>query len=616
MASLVLATARCHVPSHWEGAGIDEEGTKRAARYATNGAAVTAGLPISAQPWSLPHPKSTLLKSASRAMTMTFDPEDVIHTKERKAFRVLSHLGTGGMSEVYRATDHSMSRTVVFKMLARPALKHAGRFIQEAKMLANVSHANVARVYERGETNDGFPYYTMEDLDAWSLREILVTRAKEKKYGVTWEVALNITSQILFGLGALHDAGIVHRDVKPENVLLAKQRSGQQIIKIIDPGIAKLLDDDRHEGFVATPMYAAPEQLASTAALPIPQTDIFSAGLVLYELLTGRYAYSVYGFDLGGAIERSNKPVFAPSMLRAELPPAVDALVGLMTQLDPNKRPTALIAMRMAEEIGLAQDAANQMRGGRVGAPVITESGLRQQPRREARITRADLEAPTDPDGAEVSPNLRYMQMLAEQAIALGYDPVPYVQKHTKGISPEELDRRYLLGVKATSPDDPESSSASGAPAQSLVVAPGYLFETLATSQAKDVAEAPPYVAAAQVDRSAPTRSAKIVMPMVADTPVMSLQSEAKARADLRISLPAAGKGGTVPMRAAFRAEDFPPEPSAASRAAGTVPMRRPFGSDPSERAGVVMQPVDTKPSQARAARWRELRRPSWRTRW
>lgn len=537
-------------------------------------------------------------------MSMTFKPDDVIHTKEKKAFRVISPLGQGGMSEVYRATDHSMSRTVVFKMLAPRALKHANRFIQEAKMLANVSHPNVARVFERGETVDGFPHYTMEDLDAWSLREILVTRAKDKKYGVTWEVALNITSQLLYGLAALHEAGIVHRDVKPENVLLAKQRNGQQVIKIIDPGIAKLLDDDRLEGLVATPMYAAPEQLIEATATPTPGSDLFATGLVLYELLTGRYAYSVYGVDLEGALERRDKPVPSASMLRRDLPPAVDSLLALMTDLDPNKRPTAIAAMHMAERIGLAQDAAGQMRSPR-DVPVITESGLRQQPRREARITRADLDAPTDPDGHEVSPNLRYMQMLAEQARALGYDEVAYVREHTKGISAEELDQRYLMGVQETSPDVHVAGSAggavghrpnpNGAPQPSVVLAPGYVVEATSHGQANANAN--------EVDRTSPTRSAKFeVGPR--DTPMMSPDSHGRAGGSPFV-LPAPTKGGTVPMRPGFRAEDFAAPAvdvervsranEAPAKSAGTVPMRVAFSSEPS---GVVMGPVETKPSQ------------------
>lgn len=534
-------------------------------------------------------------------MSMIYQPEDVILTKENKAFRVHSSLGAGGMSEVYRALDHSMGRSVVIKLLSRRARKHAARFIQEAKLLANVDHPNVARVFERGETNDGDPYYTMEHLDAWSLREILVSRAQSKKYGFTWEVALNITSQLLYGLGALHEAGIVHRDVKPENVLLAKQRDGRQIIKIIDPGIAKLLDDDRLEGLVATPMYAAPDQLCETTTTPNPQVDVFAAGLVLYELITGRYAYSVYGNDLEGAIERRNKPVPEPSMLRRDVPPAVDALVALMTALDPNHRPSALAAMQMAENIGLAKDAAEQVRRSPKGAPIITESGLREHPRREARITRADLDAPTDPDGNEVSPNLRYMQMLAEHARGLGYDEVAYVREHTKGISPDELDRRYLMGVQETSPEAevPRAERVQG----SVVIAPSYMVGTQATSQAKEqperaVAQAP------QVDRSAPTQSAKVLGPNPTDTPLMDAESHTRAALAQGNGLvvPPTSKGGTVPMRPAFlmdhRAGSASPAPHVAPvLTVGTVPMGSNYG-DPSEHpAGVVMNAISTKPS-------------------
>lgn len=518
-------------------------------------------------------------------MSSVYKEGDVIHTKERKAFRVVALLGIGGMSEVYHANDHSMSREVVVKMLSPHALKHAERFVQEARMLANVSHPNVVRVHERGETKDPqCPYYTMEHLEAWSLREILVSRAKEQKYGLKWSVAVNVMSELLYGLGALHEAGIVHRDIKPENVVYAKVH-GRNIVKIIDPGIAKLLDDDRLEGLVATPMYAAPEQLTDATRHPTPKTDVFAAGLLFYELLTGRYAYSVYGNDLAGAIERMNKPVFGPSLIRSDLPPALDKLVALMTALDPNDRPDATQAMHMFDEVGQAWDGVERLKRGEK-AMSITDSPLldRRAARREVRITRADLEAPTDPDGENISPNHRYMQMLAEQAVSLGYDPIAFVREHTKGVSPDELDQRYLLGMQDTSPTSAGQLAVGAAPTNgastngaSPVIPVRYVVNTDATSQAKVPAERS---AQSAVDRTSPTRSIKPGVVQNATTPMMTPESHTRARMG--------GKGGTKPMAPGFRAEDYPPE--------------RPFPAPPAASAnGVVMGPVTTQPSQADA---------------
>lgn len=467
-------------------------------------------------------------------MGSTFEEGDVIRTRENKAFRVTGKLGAGGMSEVYQALDHSMSRSVVMKLLAPRALMHAERFVQEAKLLANVSSPHVARVYERGETVDGLPYYTMESLKAWSLREVLLARAIKKEYGVRWTVALNMMVDVLEGLAALHEAGIVHRDVKPENVLLAVEH-GKQVLKIIDPGIAKLFDDDRLEGLVGTPLYAAPEQLADMVTTPTPASDVFAAGLLFYELVTGHHAYAFYGHDLAAAMDRREKPIPPVTQIRPNVPPAIEAILARMTRIDPNERPGALEVVDMLTEVGLAADGAAQMERGR---RLVTESGLRAQSgAKQGRITRADLDAPTDPDGDDVAPNVRYMQMLAEQGKALGFEPLAYVQKMTGGIPPEELDRRLVVGLAETSPDG-LAAAVKGKTSPGIVVSAAY---------------GPNPHGGGEIDRSAPTRSSPNIA-VDTRTPVMGQESHRRAHHGEAIAPRSPGKGATVPMAPGVRA--------------------------------------------------------------
>ena len=197
------------------------------------------------------------------------------------------------------------------------------------------------------------------------------------------------------------------------------------------------------------------------------------------------------------------------------------------------------------------------------------------------------------------------MQMLAEHARGMGYDEVAYVREHTKGISPDELDRRYLMGVQETSPeaDVPRAERVHG----SVVIAPSYMVGTQATSQAKEQPERP-VNQAPQVDRSAPTRSAKALGPNPTDTPLMDAESHTRAALAQGNGLVTAptSKGGTVPMRPAFlmdhRAGNASPAPQnvAPVLTVGTVPMGSNYG-DPRESRehppGVVMNVISTKPS-------------------
>jgi tRNA A-37 threonylcarbamoyl transferase component Bud32 len=198
---------------------------------------------------------------------------------------VLECLGRGGMGVVYKARQPRLNRFVALKILAREKEKDprfAERFTREAQALARLNHPNIVAVYDFGETN-GLYYLLMEFVDGMSLRQLLQTRK------LAPEEALVIVPSICEALQYAHQQGIVHRDIKPENILLDKQGR----VKIADFGIAKLLGADGRvqsltgeQGVVGTPHYMAPEQVERPSVVD-HRADIFSLGVVFYEMLTG-----------------------------------------------------------------------------------------------------------------------------------------------------------------------------------------------------------------------------------------------------------------------------------------------------------------------------------------
>jgi tRNA A-37 threonylcarbamoyl transferase component Bud32 len=198
---------------------------------------------------------------------------------------VLECLGRGGMGVVYKARQPRLNRFVALKILAREKEKDprfAERFTREAQALARLNHPNIVTVYDFGETN-GLYYLLMEYVDGMSLRQLLQTRK------LAPEEALVIVPSICDALQYAHQEGIVHRDIKPENILLDKQGR----VKIADFGIAKLLGADGkvesltgEQGVVGTPHYMAPEQVEKPSIVD-HRADIFSLGVVFYEMLTG-----------------------------------------------------------------------------------------------------------------------------------------------------------------------------------------------------------------------------------------------------------------------------------------------------------------------------------------
>jgi serine/threonine-protein kinase len=250
-----------------------------------------------------------------------------------RRYHVRSRIAHGGMATVYLATDARLDRQVAVKVMHAELTTDADfvtRFIGEAKSVARLSHPNIVAVFDQG--SDGqYLYLAMEYVPGRTLRSLLREHGRMRP-----EAALNIMDPILCGLAAAHAAGIVHRDVKPENVLLTADGR----VKVVDFGLARAqaaAGNTRSGLVIGTVAYIAPEQVKGQVT--DARTDVYAAGVLLFELLTGRQPYTGDS-PLSVAYKHVNSDIPVPSEWVDGIPPALDRLVRAATSRDPQRRPT------------------------------------------------------------------------------------------------------------------------------------------------------------------------------------------------------------------------------------------------------------------------------------
>ena len=208
-------------------------------------------------------------------------------------YRIEKRLGIGGMGTVYRARHLLIDRAVAIKVLNPRFVEDEAaqlRFRREARAAGRLQHANAVGVTDFGRTSDGYVYIVMELLEGRTLREVL---AKEAPLDTARAVALML--QTAAAVAAAHDAGIIHRDLKPANIFIVQNSEVPAVVKVLDFGIAKLaaeaLDDDDSKSLtlvgamIGTPRYMSPEQCDGVELTPA--ADVYSLGVILYEMLTG-----------------------------------------------------------------------------------------------------------------------------------------------------------------------------------------------------------------------------------------------------------------------------------------------------------------------------------------
>ncbi|MFI7700971.1 Stk1 family PASTA domain-containing Ser/Thr kinase [Nonomuraea sp. NPDC049480] len=253
-------------------------------------------------------------------------------------YRIESRIARGGMATVYLALDVRLDRTVALKVMHRSLAEDPAfvrRFIGEAKSVASLSHPNVVHVFDQGTDTD-IVYLSMEYVPGKTLRDILRDRGR-----LPAREALEIMIPVLAALGAAHQAGMVHRDVKPENVLMTDDGR----VKVVDFGLARAIEatnQTRTGVMIGTIGYMAPEQVMTGAA--DVRSDVYSAGIMLFELVTGQQPYDGET-PMSVAYRHVHDTVPAPSSFVPEVPPLVDTLVAHATAREPADRPADATAM-------------------------------------------------------------------------------------------------------------------------------------------------------------------------------------------------------------------------------------------------------------------------------
>jgi eukaryotic-like serine/threonine-protein kinase len=260
-------------------------------------------------------------------------------------YRVERTIGSGGMALVVLARDTELDRPVAIKLLAENLARDAEfrrRFVREARLAAGLAHPNVARIFDAGEDGDR-PYIVMEHVEGETLADVLARRGR-----VPPDEAVRLAIQACAGLQHAHDTGLVHRDVKPQNLLLRDDGT----LKLVDFGIARAAETTRltQAGTIlGTAAYLAPEQAAGDEVTSA--ADVYSLGVVLYELLTGRTPYTFE--TLAELADRSAADPIRPiADLAPGVPPALEDVVMRCLARNPAYRPSS--AAELARELRAA----------------------------------------------------------------------------------------------------------------------------------------------------------------------------------------------------------------------------------------------------------------------
>jgi hypothetical protein len=282
-------------------------------------------------------------------------------------YRIVSPSGKGGMGEVYRAEDLRLGETVALKFLPRSLAQTdqaLERFTREVRLARQISHPNVCRVFDLGEITevaaDGkrtqLTFLTMEFVDGEDLASLIrrIGRLPSDK-------ALEIAQQLCAGLAAAHQSGIVHRDLKPANIML----DGRGRVRITDFGLAGLIAEiEGANARAGTPAYMSPEQFAGAEVSP--KSDVYSLGVVLYEIFTGKRPFNASSIEEMARLRDKNAPT-APSHYVKGLDPVIERVILRCLEKDSGKRPAS--ALQVAASLPGGDPLAAAIAAGETPSP-------------------------------------------------------------------------------------------------------------------------------------------------------------------------------------------------------------------------------------------------------
>ncbi|QIK09204.1 Stk1 family PASTA domain-containing Ser/Thr kinase [Streptomyces sp. ID38640] len=343
-------------------------------------------------------------------------------------YRVQARIAAGGMATVYQAVDTRLDRLLALKVMHPTLATDAAfvdRFIREAKSVARLSHPNVVGVFDQG-TDGTYVYLAMEYVAGCTLRDVLRERGALQP-----RAALDILEPILAALGAAHRAGLVHRDMKPENVLIGDDGR----VKVADFGLVRAVDTNTTAStgsVLGTVSYLAPEQMEHGTA--DARVDVYACGVVLYEMLTGGKPHT------GGSVaqilyQHLHEDVLPPSGLVPGLAPQLDELVALATARDPQQRPQDAVALLSRAQETRAQLTDAQLDVVPPQAKEVPEGGLGDGSERTDVIPRPEGVQPPLPgtDEAELNRTSRLEVPPTEQTTRLRPVPAPAASAAPRG---------------------------------------------------------------------------------------------------------------------------------------------------------------------------------------
>lgn len=299
-------------------------------------------------------------------------------------YQLLERLGSGGMAEVFRARDSMLDRYVAIKVLRVDYTANSGfqeRFRQEARAAANLSHPNIVTVHDFG-LDSGQLFIVMEHIPGTDLKSLLRKRGR-----FTMEEAIPLIVQACAGIGYAHRAGLVHCDVKPHNMLVTPD----QRLKVTDFGIARALatirPGERADVVWGSPQYFSPEQ--ASGEMPSPASDVYSLGVVLYEMLTGTLPFTASTAEELARLHIKAQPIPIHEYV-PDISPALEEIIMKVLSKEPSARyRTADQLGRVLLKFGNARDGATPSALALTLTPEVATTYRHPEPAQNAAQTAA-----------------------------------------------------------------------------------------------------------------------------------------------------------------------------------------------------------------------------------